>query len=432
MFSRTLLRLYPNIYMFEISQRIAHDDRSKLEARMRAAGYPDFTIHEFGYDSDRLVRVSATQPAYQPIVFMEPQPADARDVLGLDLNSTSGVLGNAARQSLGRLEKVSSLPFELIEGGHGYIIYGPVVISNGIPQNELQLKSGLFALVVVKTSLLLPGWVAHAKGLTVQLRHTGAPSPEDGIVAGTAGPAGDTRGLGGIFEPLRRQLLLRDQSQPFELAAERQVNWEDIDTTRVWVYAITLLTTLPLAMLASYVICRQRRLVGVQRQLIHQRANFDMTTGLPNKHLLQDRVEQAILHARRNGTALALLFIDLDRFKSVNDHWGHAAGDTVLKLVGERITAAIRAEDTVGRIHGDEYLVLLSNIGSPEAADGVMQKIGRALDAPLIVGGRKIQLGMSLGAAFYPQDGEDFERLLQVSDRRMYAVKRATGGNPSD
>lgn len=429
MFSRTLLKMYPNVYMFEISQRIAHEDRPGLEQHMRAAGYPDFSIHEFGYDSDRLIRVSATQPAYQPILFMEPEPDEARGVLGLDLNSTSGVLGNAARQSFGRLEKVSSLPFELIEGGYGYIIYGPVVISNGIPDHELQLKSGLFALVVVKTERLLPEWVADRRGLAVHLRHTAASSPDDGIIAELRNPPGDIRGLSRIFEPLRNRLVLGDSSQPFELVAELQVGWADIDKTRVSVFAFAMLITLPLTALASYVIYRQRRLVGAQRRLIHQRANFDQTTGLPNKHLLQDRVEQAILHARRNKTALALLFIDLDRFKSVNDRWGHTMGDAVLKQVGRRISAAMRAEDTVGRIHGDEYLVLLSRIGSPEAADTVMEKIGRALDEPMTVDGRKIQLGMSMGAAFYPGDGEDFDSLLHVSDQRMFAAKRAARRN---
>jgi hypothetical protein len=168
-FSRTLLRIYPNIYMFEIAQRIPDHERPVLEQRMREAGYAQFTIHEFGYDSDRQVHPSGPKSSYQPIIFMEPETTEARDVLGLDLNSTSGVLGEAARQAYGSLREVSSLPFDLIEGGRGYIIYGPVVTTNGVAQDELQSKSGLFALVVVRTQSLLPAWLGNRPDLRITL-----------------------------------------------------------------------------------------------------------------------------------------------------------------------------------------------------------------------------------------------------------------------
>lgn len=424
MFARLLLSQYPNIYMFEIAQRISQDERSRLEAMMRAAGYKDYVIHEYGYDTDRNVHAAGPQSLYQPIIFIEPELPEAKDVLGLDLNSTSGILGEAARQSYGKLEEVSSMPFELLEGERGYIIYGPVVAAEGLPEHELHLKSGLFALVVVKADSLLPAWIRQREGLTVRLRHTAAAATGAAIVASASNPPGRKWGLGYLFDPLQRHAVLSSRSQPFEISAEFQVCWEDVELSTIMSFVITMLVTLVLAVSASSIIYRKRMQASTQRKALYTRANYDLTTALPNKHLLRDRADQAIKQARRQNHSLALLFIDLDRFKAVNDQWGHTMGDEVLKEVGARISRAVREEDTVGRIHGDEFVVLLHDIDGPESVHKVVEKLSRVLDTPLRIKGIEIDLGMSIGGAVFPQDGEDFDTLLHTSDKRMYETKK--------
>jgi diguanylate cyclase (GGDEF)-like protein len=126
--------------------------------------------------------------------------------------------------------------------------------------------------------------------------------------------------------------------------------------------------------------------------------------------------------ATRNGTGIALLFIDLDKFKLVNDSFGHAAGDALLKAIGSRLPAAVRANDVVARQGGDEFLILLSDVAS-QASEVVASKVRSALREPFVVDEIEIQVSASIGIALYPVDGDDAEALLKHADAAMYSVK---------
>lgn len=156
-----------------------------------------------------------------------------------------------------------------------------------------------------------------------------------------------------------------------------------------------------------------------------QMAHFDALTGLPNRNLFFDRLGQALAASRRTGDKLALLFLDLDRFKPVNDTWGHAVGDALLKWVAQRLTTCVRESDTVARMAGDEFTVILTHLGGPEDARPVAEKIIRALNEPFLVDGHTIEIGVSIGIALYPDDGSDAETLLRHADDAMYAAKAA-------
>jgi diguanylate cyclase (GGDEF)-like protein/PAS domain S-box-containing protein len=172
-------------------------------------------------------------------------------------------------------------------------------------------------------------------------------------------------------------------------------------------------------------ITEQRR---VEEQVRHM-AHHDALTQLPNRSLLQDRVGQAIARAKRKREQLALLFIDLDRFKSINDSLGHSVGDRLLQAVGARLLGCTRAADTVARIGGDEFVVLLGDVERPESARQVAQKLLEALSAPLELDGHGLQVTPSIGIAVYPGDGEDVETLLRNADSAMYHAKREGRNN---
>jgi len=156
--------------------------------------------------------------------------------------------------------------------------------------------------------------------------------------------------------------------------------------------------------------------------------NYDSLTRLPNRILLQDRTEQALAQAARSGSQAALLFLDLDGFKSVNDRLGHLAGDRVLEAVAERLSGCVRESDTVARLGGDEFVILLPIIKAAADAEKLASKLLAALSAPIIIGDRKAKVGVSIGIALYPRDGEEGETLLAASDDAMYRAKRL-GGN---
>jgi diguanylate cyclase (GGDEF)-like protein/PAS domain S-box-containing protein len=172
-------------------------------------------------------------------------------------------------------------------------------------------------------------------------------------------------------------------------------------------------------------ITEQRR---VEEQVRHM-AHHDALTQLPNRSLLQDRVGQAIAKAKRNDEVLALLFIDLDRFKTINDSLGHPVGDRLLQTVAKRLLACTRAADTVARIGGDEFVVLLGDLDQPATARHVAQKVLEALSAPLELDGNTLQVTPSIGICTYPVDGEEVETLMRNADTAMYHAKQRGRNN---
>ncbi|NEV60777.1 putative bifunctional diguanylate cyclase/phosphodiesterase [Thiorhodococcus minor] len=157
---------------------------------------------------------------------------------------------------------------------------------------------------------------------------------------------------------------------------------------------------------------------------IHYMAHHDFLTGLPNRFLLADRLTQLVAASRRGGGKLAVLFIDLDRFKTVNDSLGHSVGDRLLCVIGERLRSLLRASDTVARQGGDELIVLLSQIDGPAEAARVCGKLLPALSEPCLIDGLELSVTPSIGIAVGPEDGEDSDSLLKHADLAMYQVKQ--------
>jgi diguanylate cyclase (GGDEF)-like protein/PAS domain S-box-containing protein len=172
-----------------------------------------------------------------------------------------------------------------------------------------------------------------------------------------------------------------------------------------------------------------------KRKQAEERAEFlatrDALTGLPNRVLLHDRLEQGVANAARHGTGFAFMFIDLDRFKTINDSLGHHIGDELLKNVAARLTACVRATDTVARLGGDEFAVILENLrdDDDEGAQEVAEKMIAAMGAPLIVEGQPLNTSCSIGISLYPADGRDSATLMKNADVAMYFAKEQGRNN---
>jgi diguanylate cyclase (GGDEF)-like protein/PAS domain S-box-containing protein len=157
-------------------------------------------------------------------------------------------------------------------------------------------------------------------------------------------------------------------------------------------------------------------------QMTHS-AQYDLVTNLPNRLLLNDRITQAIAMARRQNRPIALLFLDLDRFKYINDSLGHVTGDKLLQSVSRRLLTSVRTSDTVSRQGGDEFVILLSEITRPEHAATSAKKILLSLNAHHSIGGQDLHIDGSIGISVYPEDGEDAETLIKNADTAMYHAK---------
>lgn len=158
-------------------------------------------------------------------------------------------------------------------------------------------------------------------------------------------------------------------------------------------------------------------------------AHYDALTNLPNRTLFSDRFSQGLALAKRHKTRLALLFMDLDNFKLINDNYGHAVGDLILQETAARMSCCVRSSDTVGRIGGDEFVVLLHDVGSDENALMLADKIRDALNQPFDVAGETFSISSSIGIAVYPEHGSDAIELYRNADRAMYHVKECGRNN---
>ena len=191
---------------------------------------------------------------------------------------------------------------------------------------------------------------------------------------------------------------------------------------------LILVATLAISALDAHFAARNAKLAvelqGANEQL-RTIALYDTLTGLPNRFLLEDRLRQAALHADRTAKSFSLMFVDLDDFKPVNDRYGHAVGDELLKQVGARLQSALRRHDTVARTGGDEFVIVLTDVEDAKAATLVGEKVLAELTKPLTIGPHALDVSCSIGISMYPADGKDIATLTANADVAMYHAKRS-------
>jgi diguanylate cyclase (GGDEF)-like protein/PAS domain S-box-containing protein len=195
----------------------------------------------------------------------------------------------------------------------------------------------------------------------------------------------------------------------------------------------TLATKLPIRDESGKVI----GLVGITRDIneirqtevaLHHLATHDTLTDLPNRFLMVDRLSQVLARAKRSGSPFAVLFMDIDRFKDINDSRGHEFGDHLLRVVAQRLRKSVRQSDTVARVGGDEFVIILETVHQVREADAVALNVKRALARSFTLARHRVNVTVSIGISFYPQNGGDTDALLRAADYAMYLAKRE-GGN---
>ncbi len=160
-------------------------------------------------------------------------------------------------------------------------------------------------------------------------------------------------------------------------------------------------------------------------KMLESLALNDPLTGLANRRLLSDRMSMALVHARRNSSAMAVVYLDLDGFKQINDTLGHGVGDILLKMVAERLVATVRAEDTVARLGGDEFIIALWHVSGIDYAASVASRAIEAVSQPYAIEGNTVSITVSAGVSIYPDHGEDADTLMKSADLALYEAKAA-------
>lgn len=210
---------------------------------------------------------------------------------------------------------------------------------------------------------------------------------------------------------LEHRLLCKDQRYKWILSRGMVVEWNDDGS--------------PKRMVGTHTDISKRK---ESEDMIWQQANFDLLTGLPNRRMFFDRLKEEIKKSARKKTMFALMFLDLDGFKQVNDQFGHQAGDDLLKAVTQRVAQCIRASDTFARLGGDEFTIILSAIEHTQASGVIAEKVLRAISTPFELSVGKVSISASIGIAFYPLNGTTNDKLISTADSAMYDAK-AQGKN---
>lgn len=410
----------PYIFMFEIAEKIPHKDRAQFEREMREQVYPKFSIREFGYSSDRKWHPATDRPFYLPITFMEPFPEASREVLGLDLNSNQ-IFIQSLRESARLHTPVVTKPFKLVEGDIAYVMHRPIKEkTTHIPKDGIDDRYVM--LVITAKSLFKNGSTLDPTlGVALYSDHLTDKSNDTLLFKQSLPNYGSLRCL--LFPKLALTLPLKSRTQPFVLSIEQQLGWHSLNWNLLGLLTIGGIVTF-LVMLRYARIYHLTQINRIQEtNHLFYLANHDGLTGLANRNLLMDRLAHALIQAKRAGSRLAVLFLDLDNFKRINDNHGHAIGDKVLKRVAERLQLCVRSGDTLARLSGDEFVIILENISSEDMAEQIIEKIQNAFSQHIDIDGTEIAVSVSIGFANYPEEAQDAMELLKLADKRMYARK---------
>lgn len=428
-YAASVTAAYPHIYMLEVARQIPLSEQAELQATLRKEWLPGFTIKDFSWLTQRAPAGPSTQEFTWPILFMYPALPEAESIYGVRLE-TVDYLAHSLALAQKNARPVTSPPFEMYEGGKAYILLREVDRSER--QNHSRglniFGNTMTALLLIKAESLLPVDHPSMKQPGVEysaslLSTNHAPSPLFALSA--EAPAWPNR----MFLPrLSCQVNIDNASQPTLMHFEQQLLWEDILTGELSL--IFGLLACALVTIPSLILRHLKTLEHAERE--HERsaylATHDLLTSLPNRFLFSDRFEQATQQHIRNGNAFAMLLIDLDHFKEINDLHGHEVGDDVLIETARRMTKEIRACDTVARHGGDEFVVLLANTLSLEDAQAVGQKLRIAISAPMATSAGRLTLTCSIGVALYPAHGQTLDAIRKAADQAMYRAK-ASGRN---
>jgi diguanylate cyclase (GGDEF)-like protein len=405
------------IFALEVIQKVPRQQLEDFILSKRLSGNPHFTVKSYSFDYQRGWKALQDKPIYYPVIYMEYPSANSEEILGLDVSSVP-FLETAILQAISLKSPVASHPFRLIQGNLAYVVVCPIksedtmIVDMIIDVDKLQRPSA---------NLLRDGFsaVVYHKDFTPQ-DHKGQ------LFAVSA--RGRSAIEEAIFPVFSLQKSLATMGEPFSVLMTRQAGWTDLSLKLIAL--IASLSFVSSAILYIYLRSIQRgRLEHINHQnLLWKLANQDTLTGIPNRMLMLDRLEQALAISDRSGHYGAVIFLDIDNFKALNDTKGHDAGDLLLIEVAKRIKLCLRDVDTVARLGGDEFIVILSELGteleeSNATATQVADKIRTIVEQPCKLQLFDYQTTVSIGITLFKGNEKTINQLLKSADAAMYKQK---------
>ena len=424
-YAAVVLSAYPHIYMLEAARAVPVAEQSAFEDLLRRTWRPDFKLKDFPSLTHQPAQPQAFLNETWPVLFMYPVLPESSSIYGVRLE-TVAYLSYALARTHSSQKPVVSPVFSMYEGGSAYILMQSV----SRPEQEQGsarpnfFGSTMVSLLLIKTGALLDAVNdANVDPLVhiAAVLKTAAGSESD-VFSTQVQQAGV---LDRLFLPqLNDRVELLNSSQPMTLIFERQLRFGDVLTEEMLMILSVLAGAL---VLMPMVLIRHFRSIE-KAEVEHERATWlathDVLTQLPNRYLFAERFTQAFSDWEENGTPFAMLLIDLDHFKEINDQHGHDVGDQVLRAVARRMLQATRACDTVARYGGDEFVMLISNLSDPESAESQASRLFDTIAQTVVTSAGELSVSCSVGVSLCPVHGQSLDALLKAADQAMYGVKQ--------
>lgn len=418
---------YPHIYMLEVARQVPVAQEAEFQTVMRRDWLPSFTLKIFPGATQNASAAPQASKVTWPVLFMFPSLPEAQAIYGVRLE-TVDFLGHSLALAHKNAKPVVSPVFKMYEGGDAYILLQEVDRSAQGNTAPSIFGNTMTALLLIKIESLIPRKASASATMALEYSASmkTAAKSDNTLFRQTAKASGKLDEW--LLPRFKRQLEIDNAVQPTVMHFEQQLQWQDVLNAEMLI--ILGLLACALVSIPTLTLRHFRALERGARE--HERsaylATHDLLTGLPNRFLFIDRFEQAAQQHIRNGNSFALLLIDLDYFKNINDKHGHEVGDEVLVEIAKRMTREIRACDTVARHGGDEFVVLLANTLNSDDARTVGEKLRNAVAQPIDTSAGALTTTCSIGIAMYPGDGETLDSMRRAADQAMYDAKK-TGRN---
>lgn len=424
-YAAVVLSAYPHIYMLEAARAVPIAEQAAFEDLLRRTWRPDFELKDFPSLTHQPVQPQAYLNETWPVLFMYPLLPESSSIYGVRLETVAYLSFALARTHKSQKPVVSPV-FDMYEGGNAYILMQSV----SRPEQERGnarpnfFGSTMVSLLLIKTGSLLEA-VNHAN--VDPLVHIAAVLK---TAAGSESAVFSTQvQQAGVFDrlflpQLNDHVEIRSSSQPMTLVFERQLRFGDVLTEEMLMILLVLagaLVVMPMVLIRHFKAIEK---ADVEHERSAYLATHDVLTQLPNRYLFTERFAQAFSDWDVRGIPFAVLLIDLDHFKEINDKYGHEVGDEVLRAVAYRMLQAVRSCDTVARYGGDEFVMIISHLSDPESAELQAARVFDTIAQTVVTSAGELLVSCSVGVSLCPVHGQNLDTLLKAADQAMYGVKQ--------
>ena len=409
-YSQAMMKRYDDLYMFQAAHRVSQSEVTSFEKMMTKRRNQSISVRQFDFERGLVSAEQSPSLFYYPLVFVEPRQNNGFEMLGLDIASIPFVAAAMDASSDSGMVSMSE-GFELPDGDYAFVMIKPSLLQVGDDAKR-------YALLVVKAQTLLQGIELNHSGMALEVRYENLVP----IMQTSTAPLSPLEVFLFPNAQLEKSFIL-GEGRIF-LTLKQQLGFQHIQLLTL---IIIILICLGIGLAINQLLHRhyqdeQSKIKDNQK--LYERANYDRLTGLANRHYFEDYFTRSVAGCRRRADKIGILYVDLNDFKQINDNFGHATGDRVLQLTGAILLDCVRADDVACRYGGDEFVILLERVITPEDAQKVIFRIHEEMAQVQYVEGHVVRLSASIGFAMYPDDGETLEALLHGADRKMYAAKR--------